>query len=78
MEKRMTLALAFKTTEFDQRKLILNDINKIENITHILISKDFVNNCKDLINDKKYALIRLMNVLNKLFPFDIYVILKIH
>ena len=55
----MTLALAFfKTTEFDQRKLILNDINKIENITHILISKkDFANNCKDLINDKKYALI---------------------
>lgn len=58
-KKRMTLALAFfKTTEFDQRKLILNDINKIENITHILISKkDFTNNCKDLINDKKYALI---------------------
>ena len=59
MEKENDTCFSFfKTTEFDQRKLILNDINKIENITHILISKkDFANNCKDLINDKKYALI---------------------
>lgn len=58
-KNRMNLATSFFTAEnFDQKILILNEINKIENISHILIDKnDIMNDCKDLIDDTKYSLV---------------------
>ncbi len=58
-KRRMNLTTSFFSTEnFDQKIVILNEIDKIENISHLLINKkDLINNCKDLIDDTKYSLI---------------------
>ena len=58
-KSRMNLASSFFAAEnFDQKMLILSEINEIENISHILINKkDLINDCKDLINDTKYSLV---------------------
>ena len=48
----------FTSNEFEERKLILENINKIEKVSHILIyQKDLYNNCDNLIDDKKFAFI---------------------
>ena len=60
-KERMNLASSFyETVSSDHRKLIINKINNIENITHILIDKkNLYNDCKNLIKDSKYALISI-------------------
>ena len=58
-KNRINLAEKFFTSnEFEERKLILENINKIEKVSHILIyQKDLYNNCDNLIDDKKFAFI---------------------
>ena len=58
-KKRVNLANQFyETSDFDKQKIILDDINQIENISHILIDKnELKKNCNNLIEHKIYALI---------------------
>ena len=58
-KQRLDLAQKFYSNQnFDDRKLILNEINLIEKVSHILIkSKNLPDNCKSLIDDKKFALV---------------------
>jgi len=62
-DQRMKLAKKFfATNTFAEQKLILNDINKIETISHILIYKDNLpNECKDFIDHNEYSLISVEN-----------------
>ena len=47
---------------FIDKKKGLEEIQKIEQISHILIDNKNVNfNCKNLINDKQYSLFRVTN-----------------
>ena len=57
--KRVTLAQKFfETNDFDKRAIILNDINQIEEISHILIDKKKLNkDCKNLIDHETFVLI---------------------
>lgn len=58
-KKRINLASTFfDEKNFYQRKLIFDEINQMDKISHILIKKtDLINGCKNLINDDEYALI---------------------
>ena len=58
-KQRLDLAQKFYSNRnLDSRKLILKEIDLIEKISHILIdSKNLPNNCKSLIDDKKFALV---------------------
>ena len=58
-KKRVNLANQFyETSDFDKQKIILDDINQIEKISHILINKNQLKkDCNNLIEHKKYALI---------------------
>lgn len=58
-KQRLDLAQKFYSNQnLDSRKLILKEIDLIEKISHILIdSKNLPNNCKSLIDDKKFALV---------------------
>ena len=58
-KKRLNLANQFyETSDFANQKIILNDINQIEKISHILINKnELKKDCNNLIEHKKYALI---------------------
>ena len=58
-KSRMSLASSFFAAKnFDQKMSILNEINEIENISHVLINKkDLIDGCKDLIDDIKYSLV---------------------
>jgi len=58
-KQRLDLAQKFYSNQnFDDRKLILNEISLIEKVSHILIkSKNLPDNCKSLIDDKKFALV---------------------
>lgn len=58
-KKRLNLAEEFYNNKnIEKRKIILNEINVIENISHILIDKkNIITDCKSLINDKKYLLL---------------------
>lgn len=59
-KSRINLASSFFADKknFDQKMSILNEINEIENISHVLINKkDLINGCKDLIDDTKYSLV---------------------
>ena len=58
-KKRVNLANQFyETNDFDKQKIILDDINQIEKISHILINRNQLKkDCDNLIEHKKYALI---------------------
>ena len=58
-EKRINLANQFyETTDFDKQKIILEDINRVEKISHILINKNQLRkDCDNLIDHRIYALI---------------------
>ena len=58
-KKRIILASTFfDEKNFYQRKLIFDEINQMQKISHILIKKtDLINGCKNLLNDDEYALI---------------------
>ncbi len=58
-KKRLDLASNFfETNDFDKQKIILDDINQIENISHILIDKNrLTKDCDNLIEHEIYALI---------------------
>ena len=58
-KKRVDLASKFfETNDFDKQKIILDDINKIEKISHILIDKNrLTKDCDNLIEHEIYALI---------------------
>ena len=58
-KKRVDLASKFfETNSFDEQKIILDDINQIEKISHILIDKNrLTKDCDNLIDHEIYALI---------------------
>ena len=58
-KKRIILANQFyETSDFDKQKIIFEDINQIEKISHILIYKNQLRkDCDNLIEHNIYALI---------------------
>ena len=58
-KRKMKLAQEFFTSDnFNEQKLILENINKFEKISHILIDKkNLYKKCENLIDDKIYAFI---------------------
>ncbi len=58
-KNRVNLAQKFfETNDFDKRVIILNDINQLEEISHILIDKKKLNkDCKNLIDHETFVLI---------------------
>ena len=59
-KKRLNLVNQFyETSDFDKQKRILDEINQIEKISHILINKDQLRkDCNNLIEHQKYALVK--------------------
>ena len=58
-KERLDLTRSFyKSKDFDDKKLILENINKIEKVTHILFyKKNFPLNCENLIDDKNFIFV---------------------
>jgi uncharacterized membrane protein len=58
-KNRVNLAQKFfETNDFDKRVIILNDINQLEEISHILIDKKKLNkDCENLIDHETFVLI---------------------
>ena len=64
--KRMKIAKSFFNTDnYEEKKIILDQINNIDKISHILVEKKNFNiNCQSLIKDNKYALISVNDCFN--------------
>ena len=58
-KERLDLTRSFyNSKDFDDKKLILENINKIEKVTHILFyKKNFPLNCENLIDDKNFIFV---------------------